>query len=337
MRKHRKSITKVLLVTIVLMASISIVSYAGEWKQDAAGWWYQNDNGGYPVSQWQEINGKQYYFDSNGYMMANTTTPDGYKVGADGAWIESSENKTTPPQNCIDIAFQELNSTWFVDTTDSNYNKNGFSYQSVRIILNNNVIRNQWIHWIYDDGTERWEYRGEDGHALKDGITSDGYQVIDAEWKKTVNQNNQSDDGIHTKRSSDKGIKGDCFIGIDDNHEVMTVEGMECALLNKGEFSFKFPSEKNTITPSGHEIWVVGYVFYNGIPFAIGEPKRYPLEYDKEFTFDYTGKYPTADLFYDYCKREDLLIEVSIVDNEGFGNAIETGQGNALSWYMKYK
>lgn len=27
-----------------------------------------------------------YYFDGNGYMLANTTTPDGYTVNADGAW-----------------------------------------------------------------------------------------------------------------------------------------------------------------------------------------------------------------------------------------------------------
>lgn len=163
------------------------------------------------------------------------------------------------------------------------------------------------------------------------------YPAVGQVQEQTQDTTPQPTDGTHIMRASDKGIHGDCFIGVDDNHEVMMVEGMECVLLNKGDFTFKFPSEKNSITPSGHEIWVVGYVFYNGMPFAIGEPKRYPLEYDKEFTLDYTGKYSTADSFYDYCKREDLLIEVSIVDNEGFGKSLETGQGNAISWYMKYK
>lgn len=58
------------------------------WNQDSTGWWYQNADGSYPVNQWREVNGKQYYFGADGYMLADTTTPDGYSVGTDGAWIE---------------------------------------------------------------------------------------------------------------------------------------------------------------------------------------------------------------------------------------------------------
>lgn len=32
-------------------------------------------------------NGIWYYLGQDGVMLTNTTTPDGYKVGADGAWI----------------------------------------------------------------------------------------------------------------------------------------------------------------------------------------------------------------------------------------------------------
>ena len=35
-----------------------------------------------------------YYIDSNGYMLANTTTPDGYQVNADGQWVENGTVKT---------------------------------------------------------------------------------------------------------------------------------------------------------------------------------------------------------------------------------------------------
>ena len=65
----------------------SMTSFAGEWKQDASGWWYQNDDGSYPTNTWKEINGKQYYFDNNGYILTNTSTPDGQKVDASGALI----------------------------------------------------------------------------------------------------------------------------------------------------------------------------------------------------------------------------------------------------------
>lgn len=61
----------------VASAVLSMTSFAGEWKQDANGWWYQNDDGSYSTNTWQEIGGKQYYFDANGYMLHDTTTPDG--------------------------------------------------------------------------------------------------------------------------------------------------------------------------------------------------------------------------------------------------------------------
>jgi len=37
---------------------------------------------------WQLINGKWYYFNSDLTMAINTTTQDGYKIGADGVWIQ---------------------------------------------------------------------------------------------------------------------------------------------------------------------------------------------------------------------------------------------------------
>ncbi|WP_312432473.1 bacterial Ig-like domain-containing protein [Lacrimispora sp.] len=49
-------------------------------------------NKGRMMTGWQEISGKWYYFNEKsdgkkGSMFKNTVTPDGYKVGSDGAWI----------------------------------------------------------------------------------------------------------------------------------------------------------------------------------------------------------------------------------------------------------
>ena len=84
-------------------------SPAGEWKQDESGWWYRNGDGTYTVSNWQQIDGAWYFFNERGYMatgwvdwngkrnycdaadgkmLVNTTTPDGYTVGADGALVQ---------------------------------------------------------------------------------------------------------------------------------------------------------------------------------------------------------------------------------------------------------
>lgn len=68
------------------------------WKQDSTGWWYQNSDGSYPKSTWQQIDGKYYYFNEAGYMVSNTTTPDGYQVDSSGAWVEVySASATTLP------------------------------------------------------------------------------------------------------------------------------------------------------------------------------------------------------------------------------------------------
>ena len=84
-----------------------LVRFVGTWRSNAAGWWDENPDGSYPVNDWKEVqgkwyffgadgymktgwidwNGKQYYCDPSGAMLANTTTPDGIQVGADGARI----------------------------------------------------------------------------------------------------------------------------------------------------------------------------------------------------------------------------------------------------------
>lgn len=87
----KKGLIKLVLTTAVIITTMSMISFAGEWKQDGSNWWYQNDDGSYPTLTWQEIDGKQYYFDGNGYMLHDTTTPDGYTVGSDGVWIQESK------------------------------------------------------------------------------------------------------------------------------------------------------------------------------------------------------------------------------------------------------
>lgn len=46
------------------------------------------------MSQWREIDGKYYYFGTDGYMLADTVTPDDYQVGADGAWVLDAGTNT---------------------------------------------------------------------------------------------------------------------------------------------------------------------------------------------------------------------------------------------------
>lgn len=96
-----------LIMASLLVTNISITTQAGQWKQDTIGWYYE-ENGSYPTNQWKEIDGKQYYFDSNGYMLYDTTTPDGYKVGSDGAWIQAATAPTEYQKQVMEQAVSPL-------------------------------------------------------------------------------------------------------------------------------------------------------------------------------------------------------------------------------------
>lgn len=89
------------LAVISLTLSLStmpITVYASQWIQDTAGWKIQQDNGIYLTNQWYQspTSGLWYYIGADGYMLTNTTTPDGYQVGSDGAWIQAPQQ--TEPQ-----------------------------------------------------------------------------------------------------------------------------------------------------------------------------------------------------------------------------------------------
>ena len=81
----KRFLATVLAATMVVGSAMT--SRAAQWQQNTTGWWYQEDNGSYPVNTWKWIDGKCYYFDGSGYMLSNTTTPDGYTVDTSGAWV----------------------------------------------------------------------------------------------------------------------------------------------------------------------------------------------------------------------------------------------------------
>ena len=93
---------KVLVTAAIMTAAMNMTVFAAGWQQNANGWWYATNESGteWYADGWQWIDGNQdgiaecYYFDENGYILANTVTPDGYYVNADGAWIIDGQVQT---------------------------------------------------------------------------------------------------------------------------------------------------------------------------------------------------------------------------------------------------
>lgn len=98
---------KLLAVTIaaVSISTLHTLNVDAAWVKDSIGWW--NTEGNSWSVGWRNIDGKWYYFDSEGYMktgwlldggkwyylnpngdMAVNTVINNYTIGSDGAWIE---------------------------------------------------------------------------------------------------------------------------------------------------------------------------------------------------------------------------------------------------------
>ena len=163
------------------------------WKRNNIGWWYENADGSYPQSEWKKINGSWYYFGNNGYMLesqwignyyvgsngamlVNTTTPDGYEVDENGKWIEERQ-----------AMWKKNNTGWWYENADGSYPKdewkkiNGSWYYFGN---NGYMLESQWIGNYYV---------GSNGAMLVNTTTPDGYKVDEngkwieerqAMWKK---------------------------------------------------------------------------------------------------------------------------------------------------------
>ena len=64
----KKKLFKSLLLSCTLALTVPTLAFAGNWKQDFNGWWYQHENGNYPVNSWMNQNGTWYHFNEAGYM-----------------------------------------------------------------------------------------------------------------------------------------------------------------------------------------------------------------------------------------------------------------------------
>lgn len=165
-----------MLVTAAMITAISTTALAAGWQQNATGWWYGTnaDNSQWYSNGWQWIDGNGdgtaecYYFDQNGYMLANTTTPDGFQVDQNGAWIVNGSVQVQSALSGTEImnegktadGFPRLDGL-YLDTTWKDY---------------------YFVHTA-EDGTLQLYFRREDGSEgelylkmayLGDGKWSDG-------------------------------------------------------------------------------------------------------------------------------------------------------------------
>lgn len=191
MKKYGKK-AACLGLALVLTAGMSMSTFAGEWKQDTAGYWYQNDDGSYVVG-WQWVDGKCYYFAESGYMLANTTTPDGFTVDESGAWVvngvvQTQDTNVAAGTTTNAPTSQEIINHLSNDKIDGyvtlviDDSKAPVTSGATNIKRKNPTYKNGWTWHVYYKYASS-EYFvcalafDENGYLLVNTTTPDGYQV----------------------------------------------------------------------------------------------------------------------------------------------------------------
>lgn len=143
---------RILFASLALAVVLSFPSFAGSWQQDTIGWKYQDDNGSYITDSWKWIDGnndgiaENYCFGSDGYMLINCTTPDGYTVDATGTWILNNIVQTQA------TGLQAAQTTGATTTAPTSTNNNTASpkkasaisaspYEGYTIVVNTNTMK----------------------------------------------------------------------------------------------------------------------------------------------------------------------------------------------------
>ncbi|MEQ2564330.1 cellulase family glycosylhydrolase [Ventrimonas sp. CLA-AP-H27] len=112
----RKQLCLMGLLLCGIQMTAAMPAYAGQWKSDAAGWWYEQDDQSCIRNGWlEDTDGRWYYFGADGYMEANTMTPDGYVVGADGAYIPGigfNQDEAVSPWTYQSMLGRGMDVTW---------------------------------------------------------------------------------------------------------------------------------------------------------------------------------------------------------------------------------
>lgn len=145
----RKNIMTTVVATVMALA-MSMTAFAGEvgWTHNSKGWWYGTDEIGaqWYSDGWHWIDGNKdgvsecYYFGADGYILANTATPDGYTVNGDGAWtvdgVVQTQGTLVNNNNAAAETTQINNGDTTLNSDNGGYNSYGCSNAALELLKN---------------------------------------------------------------------------------------------------------------------------------------------------------------------------------------------------------
>ena len=254
----------VLMTSAALAAAMSMSAFAAGWQTGADGrWWFAKDNGSimaattgwhmdasgnwymgtdrnqgdnsYCQNGWWWIYDsasqmmKCYYFDAQGYMLVNTTTPDGYQVNEKGEWVKDGAVLVIHAPSPLPVMRADFDYAQYLPGTyEANAaaraqrigwqrDEKGWWYKNN---ANGQFCQNGWW-WIFDSSVQGMKcyYFDGQGYMLANGTAPDGSQVnANGEWVKDgavqvvaapTNQACMSNDELNRTIASKNSISDD--------------------------------------------------------------------------------------------------------------------------------
>ena len=164
------------ILVIGMAASLVMMSdttaYAASWQQNENGRWYLEDNGSYPAGTWKWIDDNHdgisecYYFDLNGYLLTDTTTPDGSQVNSSGSWVVNGAVQTQEAAEAKNTA--EANNAY-----DPNYPLKGMLAQYHLEFAKDDFGFRYFLESQYGDNSSKWAAYNNSVNVLKSELFED--------------------------------------------------------------------------------------------------------------------------------------------------------------------
>lgn len=171
-----------LAMTVLFTFCMTGTAFAGTWSigkgENQNNWWYDNGDGTYANNGWQWIDGNNdgiaecYYFDTNGWLLTNTMTPDGFNVNADGAWVNNGQ---------VETKNMEQNSNSQASNIEGKYTFTG-DYYNGKFREWNREEEDVFVEYIIlteiDENTVKAEIWGQEVHGSEAILKKDGDSYV---------------------------------------------------------------------------------------------------------------------------------------------------------------
>lgn len=158
---------KLFIVTAILSTVMSMTALAGEWKQDNIGWWYQNDDGSYPINTWIEDGYYWYHFNPDGYMQTGW-------IQLDDGWYNFRDDGSC--SNMFDITGKPVGAPgegWISYST-------GSAATLADDLVHGRVVKYNGMYWIGPDYVDNEDITYE--HDIANESLSDRYSLADMQF-----------------------------------------------------------------------------------------------------------------------------------------------------------